>query len=41
MLHNDYDYKGSVEKIICGRVSQGAWCQDEMVDGKLPVVKQL
>jgi hypothetical protein len=34
------DCKGSVEK-NAGRESQGAWCQDEMIGGKRPVIKQL
>jgi hypothetical protein len=38
MLHKDYDRKGSLEK-ICGPGFQGAWRQDEMIGGKLPVVK--
>jgi hypothetical protein len=40
MLHKDYDSKGSVEKnkINCLE-SQGAWDQDELIGGKLPVVK--
>jgi hypothetical protein len=38
MLHKDYDRKRSVQKII-GRESQGAWRQDELIGGKLPVVK--
>jgi hypothetical protein len=39
MLHKDYDRKGSVEKNICGRERQGAWLQDELIEGKLAVVK--
>jgi hypothetical protein len=38
MLHKDYDRKGSVEK-NCGRYYQWAWRQDELIGGKLPVVK--
>jgi hypothetical protein len=38
VLHKDYDSKGSVEK-ISGRDPQGAWQQDELMGGKLPVVK--
>jgi hypothetical protein len=38
MLHKDYDFKGSVEK-IADRESQGAWRQDELIGGKPPVVK--
>jgi hypothetical protein len=39
MLHKDYDLKGSVERRISGRHPQGAWRQDELIGGKLPVVK--
>jgi hypothetical protein len=37
----DYYHKGSAEKIkkFSGRDSQGAWCQDELIGGKRPVVK--
>jgi hypothetical protein len=35
MLHEDY----SVEKKFAGRESQEACRQDEMIGGKLPVVK--
>jgi hypothetical protein len=38
MLPKDYNRKCSVEKNI-GRGSQGAWRQDELIGGKLPVVK--
>jgi hypothetical protein len=40
ILRKDYEYdrKGSVEK-ISGRGPQGAWCQDELIGGKPPVVK--
>jgi hypothetical protein len=38
-LHDEYDRKDSVEKKSCGRYPQGAWCQDELIDGKPPVVK--
>jgi hypothetical protein len=38
MLHKDYYRKGSVEK-KSGRKSQEAWRQDELIGGKLPVVK--
>jgi hypothetical protein len=38
MLHKDYDRNGAV-KIICGRVPQGAWRQEEMISGTPPVVK--
>jgi hypothetical protein len=41
MLHKDYDHKDSVEKKIDGRESQSAWCQDELIDVKPPVVKKL
>jgi hypothetical protein len=39
MLHKDYYRKGSVEKKISGRESQGAWGQDELIDDKPPLVK--
>jgi hypothetical protein len=39
MLHKDYDRKDSGTKRISGRKSQGAWRQDELIDGKPPVVK--
>jgi hypothetical protein len=39
MLHKDYDSKSSVEKKIAGRESQGAWSQNELLDGKPPDVK--
>jgi hypothetical protein len=39
ILHKDYGCKGSVEKNIAGRESQGAWHQDELIGGKPPVVK--
>jgi hypothetical protein len=39
MLHKDYDRKGSVAKKFSGRESQGAWRQDELIGGTLPVVK--
>jgi hypothetical protein len=39
MLHKDYDSKGSFEKKIAGRESQGAWRQDELIGSKPPVVK--
>jgi hypothetical protein len=39
MLHKDYDHKGSVAKKTSGRESQAAWHQDELIGGKLPVVK--
>jgi hypothetical protein len=30
MLHKDYDRKGSAEKEISDRESQGAWLQDRL-----------
>jgi hypothetical protein len=40
MLHKDYNRKGLVKKEIpSGCESQGAWRQDELISGKLPVVK--
>jgi hypothetical protein len=39
MLHKDYDRKGSVVKKISGREPQGAWCQEELIGSKPPVVK--
>jgi hypothetical protein len=39
MLHKDYDSKGSVEKKVSGRESQGVWHQDELIGSKPPVVK--
>jgi hypothetical protein len=40
MLNKDYDTKGSVEKKKNpGREFQEAWCQDELIGGKPPVVK--
>jgi hypothetical protein len=39
MLHKDYYRKGSVEKKNSGCGSQGAWHQDELIGGKLPVTK--
>jgi hypothetical protein len=40
MLYKDYDSKDSVAKRKdSGREPQGAWCQDELIDGKLPVIK--
>jgi hypothetical protein len=38
MLSKNYDRKGLVEK-NSGRESQGVWRQDELIDGKPPVVK--
>jgi hypothetical protein len=40
MLYKDYDRKCSDGKKITGRESQGVLSQDEMIDGKSPVVKQ-
>jgi hypothetical protein len=39
MLHKDYDRKGLDEKKLMPVESQGAWCQDELIGGKPPVVK--
>jgi hypothetical protein len=40
MLRKDYYRKVSIQKkIISGHESQGAWSQDELFGGKLPVVK--
>jgi hypothetical protein len=39
MLHKDYDRKSSDEKKISGRGSQGSWRQDELIGGRLPVIK--
>jgi hypothetical protein len=39
MLHKDYDRKDLAVKRKSGRKSQGAWCQNELIDVKLPVVK--
>jgi hypothetical protein len=38
MLHKDYYRKSSVEKIF-GLDPRKAWRQDELIDGKPPVVK--
>jgi hypothetical protein len=38
MLHEDYEHKYSVEKII-GRETQGACHQGEVIGGKSSVVK--
>jgi hypothetical protein len=38
MLHKDYDLKDSVE-IISGHESQGVWRQEELIGGKLPIIK--
>jgi hypothetical protein len=37
MLHKDYDRKVQLEKN--GHELQEAWCQDEPIGGKPPVVK--
>jgi hypothetical protein len=37
-LNTDYERKSSVEKNVCGRDSQGAWRQGELIDSKLPVI---
>jgi hypothetical protein len=39
MLYKDYYHKGSVKEKISGRGSQGVWRQDELIDIKLPVIK--
>jgi hypothetical protein len=39
MLHNDYDSKGSVAKNNSDHEPQEAWRQDELIGGKLLVVK--
>jgi hypothetical protein len=41
MIYKDYYCKCSVakEKNVSGRDSQGAWRQDDLIGGKLPVVK--
>jgi hypothetical protein len=41
MLHKDYDGKGSVTKKNSGHEPQKAWCQDELIGGKAPVIKKL
>jgi hypothetical protein len=38
MLHKNYESKIQLKK-FAGRESQGAYHQDELIDGKLPVVK--
>jgi hypothetical protein len=38
VLHNNYYRKGPVENIF-DRESRWAWRQDELIDGKPPVVK--
>jgi hypothetical protein len=37
MLYKDYDR--NAKKKISGRDPQGSWRQDELLDGKPPVVK--
>jgi hypothetical protein len=37
MLHKDYD-RGFQLKKISGSETQGAWSQDELIDGRQPVV---
>jgi hypothetical protein len=40
MSCKDYDRKGSVaKKKISAREPEGAWRQDELIGGKLPVVQ--
>jgi hypothetical protein len=39
LLHENYDPKGSVTKKTSGREPQGDWRQDELIGGKLSVVK--
>jgi hypothetical protein len=39
MLHEDYDGKGSVKKIISDLEPEGSWHQDELFGGKPQVVK--
>jgi hypothetical protein len=39
MLRKDYDRKGSVAKKFSGSDPQGAWRQNELIDGKPLVVK--
>jgi hypothetical protein len=39
MLHKNYDHKGSIEKKISGRKSQGDWRQDQLIGGNTPVAK--
>jgi hypothetical protein len=39
MLHKDYDRRCSIGKKNSGRESQGALRQDELIGGKLPLVK--
>jgi hypothetical protein len=39
MLYKDYDQRCSFEKKNSGHESQGARCQDELIEGKPPVIK--
>jgi hypothetical protein len=39
MLHKDYDRKGSFEKKSLAAILKGFWRQDELIGGKLPIVK--
>jgi hypothetical protein len=39
MLRKDYDRKGSIEKKISDRKTQGAWRQVELIGDKRPVVE--
>jgi hypothetical protein len=39
ILLKDYDRKGSVANKNSGQEAQGAWCQDELIGGKPPIVK--
>jgi hypothetical protein len=39
MLHKDYYRKSSAGKKISVHGSEGAWRQDELIGGKLPVAK--
>lgn len=41
MLHKDCDRKGWTEKQESDHEPQEAWCQDELIGGKVPVVKWL
>jgi hypothetical protein len=39
MLPMDYECKRLLAEKISGSDPQGAWCQDELIGGKQPVVK--
>jgi hypothetical protein len=39
MLHKEHDCKGSVEKKNSGRGSLGTRREDELIDGRRPVIK--